>query len=75
MCYEESHNMIFSIYDLRRVNEKYELYPTRVESSTIDGLFSAFRNSLVVPPKQAFVEKLQSLITSDASAGLELNIG
>ena len=72
MQYEEEHSTVFVIYDLRREADVYDLFRTRIESSTIDGLFNAFRTSLEVPPKEVFVEKLRSL--TEASASLHLDM-
>ena len=46
MTYNPSHSTLFAIYDLRRADDRYELYQTRLESSTIDNLFNAFRTML-----------------------------
>ncbi len=72
--YEASHNTVFAIYDLARQGDAYDLFRTRLESATIDGLFNAFRTSLEVPPKEIFVEKLRSLIGAGTSAHLRLNV-
>lgn len=58
MSYDPKHKIIFAIYDLKRSSDRYELFRTRVESSSTDHLFDAFRNNQILPPKQAFVEKL-----------------
>jgi hypothetical protein len=62
MSYAPSHNTIFAIYDLKRSGKQYTLHQTQIESSTIDDLFKAFRSNLEVPPKDAFVNKLQKIV-------------
>jgi hypothetical protein len=58
MTYNPNHCIAFAIYDLKRTEDKYELFQTRIESATIDELFEAFRHNLDIPPKDAFIEKL-----------------
>lgn len=70
MAYNPSHKIVFAIYDLRRAGDKYELFQTRVESSTTDDLFRAFRNNADIPPKDAFVGKLMRRLR----AGMELKL-
>jgi hypothetical protein len=62
MSYDPDHSTIFAIYDLERSGKQYTLHQTRIESSTIDDLFKAFRTNLEIPPKDAFVNKLQKMI-------------
>ena len=58
MEFTENHSTRFTIYDLRRENEKYDLFQTRIESSTIDDLFHAFRNNPNIPSKVDFISRL-----------------
>jgi hypothetical protein len=72
MGYNPSDNTIFAIYDLRRAGQKYELYRTRIESSTTDALFSAFRNNPNIPPKDAFMNKLSEKLRAKMQLKLRL---
>jgi hypothetical protein len=72
MVYNEEHTTVFAIYDLEKDNDKYELSKTRVQSSAIDDLFSAFRNNPNIPSKDAFVAKLKTKLR--AGMHLELKI-
>lgn len=74
MMYESSHNTIFAIYDLRRVGDEYRLHQTRIESSTIDDLFDAFRTNLEVPPKEVFVRKLRGKVEGQIGAEMQVNL-
>jgi hypothetical protein len=71
MEYNEKHSTRFAIYDLRREEEKYELYKTRIESSTIDNLFHAFRNNPHIPQKEDFVTRLEGKIQRNAYLQLD----
>lgn len=70
MSYNPKHRIVFAIYDLRRVGDKYELFQTRIESSTTDDLFEAFRNNPNIPSKDGFIEKLKRKLR----ARMELNV-
>lgn len=62
MRYNPSHTTVFTVYDLARREDQYQLTQARLESSTIDDLFSAFRNNPNVPGKDMFIETLQHKI-------------
>jgi hypothetical protein len=68
MSYDDKHATVFTIYDLKQEVDKYDLFQTRMETSTIDDLFRAFRNNPNIPSKQKFITKLNSKL----KAGLEL---
>lgn len=72
MTYSQGENTVFAIYDLRRQADEYRLFQTRVESSTIDDLFDAFRTNLEVPPKQAFIARLEGKVESQVEARIGL---
>jgi hypothetical protein len=72
MTYDSEANTIFAIYDLRRAQDAYRIVQTRIESSTIDALFDAFRTNLKVPPKGAFVERLQGKAEDQLEAKIAL---
>ena len=74
MTYDPSHNTVFSIYDLKREGDEYRLCQTRVESSSVDNLFDAFRTNLEVPPKQAFVEKLAQKVEQQVETRVHLEL-
>jgi hypothetical protein len=77
MAYDPSHSTVFAIYDLTRASNKYQLCRTKVESSTIDDLFHAFRTNLVVPPRDTLMERLANKVAAhiEASVGLALQPG
>jgi len=62
MRYNPSHTTVFTVYDLARRENQYQLAQTRLESATMDELFSAFRNNPNIPGKDMFVETLQRKI-------------
>jgi len=72
--YDDSHATVFALYDLRRVGNGYELVQTRMMSSTVDGLFDAFRTNLQVPPKRRLVEKLETALKETVRPSLELRL-
>jgi hypothetical protein len=72
MGYRKKHTTVFAIYDLRSEKGKYSLFQTRIESSTIDNLFKAFRNNPNIPAKDAFVDKLKTKLR--AKMQLKLNL-
>lgn len=72
MTYDQADNTVFAIYDLRREENDYQLHQTRVESSTIDDLFDAFRSNLEVPPKRIFVERLEEKVEGQIGARIGL---
>ena len=49
MAYHDEHATVFTIYDMKKESGKYKLFDTRIESSTIDDLFKAFRNNPNIP--------------------------
>lgn len=70
MSYNDKHTTVFTIYDLIEKGDNYRLSQTRMESSTIDALFKAFRNNPNIPSKNDFIKKLNTKL----QAGLELKI-
>ncbi len=68
MSYNDKHTTVFTIYDLIEEGDNYKLSQTRMESSTIDALFKAFRNNPNIPSKHDFIRKLNTKL----QAGLEL---
>ncbi len=73
MTYNSKHKVIFAIYDLRHVGDKYELFRTRIESSSTDDLFDAFRNNPDVPSQDAFIEKLRQKLRARMELKLQLD--
>lgn len=73
MAYNPSHKIVFAIYDLRRAGDRYNLFQTRIESSTTDHLFRAFRNNPDIPPKDAFIEKLTQKMRVGMGLKLQLD--
>jgi hypothetical protein len=72
MAYDRGDNTVFLIYDLKRQGDEYQLHRTRIESSTVDDLFEAFRTNLEVPPKRAFVERLEGKVEDQVEARIGL---
>jgi hypothetical protein len=71
MAYHDEHATVFTIYDMKKESGKYNLFDTRVESSTIDDLFKAFRNNPNIPSKETFVNKLKTKLTAKMELKLE----
>lgn len=59
MKYDKQQGIVFAIYDLRPHDNEYELYQTRIESSTTKYLFEAFSNNPDIPSKDVFMAKLK----------------
>ncbi len=74
MVYNEDHTTVFAIYDLREKRGEYELFQTRIESSTIDSLFEAFRKNPNIPSKDAFVHKLKTKVKAEMKLKLKLKL-
>jgi len=72
--YNASHTTVFALYDLRRAGDSYQLMQTRMMSSTVDGLFDAFRTNLQVPAKRRFVESLEKALKEAVRPSLELRM-
>ena len=72
MRYNKEHSTVFAIYDLKGNRGKYELYRTKIESSTIDNLFKAFRNNPNIPSEDVFVAKLEDKIKAKIHLKLRL---
>jgi hypothetical protein len=75
MTYDDGEKTVFAIYDLEKGDQAYQLYRTRLESSSIDALFEAFHTNLEVPPKQVFVEKLAGKVKDQVEANMGLSLG
>ncbi|MBI1741564.1 hypothetical protein HYR54_00670 [Candidatus Acetothermia bacterium] len=73
MRYNSTHKSVFAIYDLRRVGDKHELFQTRVESSTVDDLFKAFRHNSNVPPKDKFISNLERRLKDRMELKIQLD--
>ncbi len=71
--YSPNHSAVFALYDLRRSGEKFELYRTRLLSSSVDDLFSAFRSNRDIPSKDTFLERLRNRMK--ANLGLKIELG
>jgi len=72
MHYHDECTTVFAIYDLRQDSEKCELFQTRIESSTIDDLFHAFRSNPNIPSKDTFINKLKGKLKAKMELKLEL---
>jgi len=72
MSYDENHSTVFMIYDLKQQAGKYDLFQNRIESSSIDDLFNAFRNNPDIPSKQDFLKKLNAKLKAKLELRLEL---
>jgi hypothetical protein len=71
MAYHDEHATVFTIYDIKKESGKYNLFDTKIESSTIDDLFNAFRNNPNIPSKETFVNKLKTKLTAKMELKLE----
>ena len=72
MNYNAEYKTVFAIYDLRHTSDKCELFQTRIESSTIDDLFHAFRSNPNIPSKDTFIKKLKVKLKAKMELKLEL---
>jgi len=72
MTYDDEHTTVFLICDLKEKAEKYVLFQTKIESSTISDLFKAFRNNPNIPSKDTFINKLQIKLKAKMALKLEL---
>ena len=73
MIYNDGHTTVFAIYDLSSdANNKYDLFQTRIESSTIDDLFNAFQNNPNIPSRATFLKKLKTKLNAKMELKLEL---
>lgn len=72
MTYNDEHTTVFLICDLKKEAEKYVLFQTKIESSTISDLFKAFRNNPNIPSKDTFINKLQIKLKAKMALKLEL---
>jgi len=73
MTYDDGHTTVFAIYDLSSdADNKYNLFQTRIESSTIDDLFKAFRNNPNIPSRATFLKKLKTKLNATMELKLEL---
>jgi hypothetical protein len=72
IAYSPKHSTIFAIYDIKKQGDKYRLFQTRIESSTIDDLFRAFRNNPNIPSKDAFIDRLKDRLTAKMHLDIRL---
>ena len=72
MTYDDGHTTVFAIYDLAPDADKHNLFQTRIESSTIDDLFKAFRNNPNIPSRATFLKKLKTKLNAKMKLKLEL---
>ena len=72
MGFDPAHSTVFMIYDLKRQADCYQLTNTRIESSTIENLFNAFRNNPNIPSKDKFVDALNKKLKAQIQLNLKL---
>jgi hypothetical protein len=73
MKYNQDNKTVFMIYDMKPAGNKYELFQTRIESSTTDELFKAFRNNPNIPSKNDFIDKLKNKLRDNLALKLHLD--
>ncbi len=71
MSYNDEHKTVFTIYDLSQNSFEYNLFQTRIESSTINDLFKAFRYNPNIPSKETFISKLKKKLEAKMELKLE----
>jgi len=71
--FDTGHCTRFAVYDMSRSGGQYVLSKTRVESSTVDNMFRAFRKGAPVPKKNKFVELLGRKIKAQMQLRLDLS--
>jgi hypothetical protein len=72
MTYDDEHTTVFLICDMKEDADKYELFQTKIESSTISDLFKAFRNNPNIPSKDTFINRLEIKLKAKMALKLEL---
>ena len=60
-------------YDLSPDVDKCNLFQTRIESSTVEDLFNAFRNNPNIPSRATFLKKLETKLNAKMELKLELS--
>lgn len=75
MTYGPKHNTVFMIQDLKANGPGYGLGATRVESSSVDELFAAFRKNPVIPPLDEFMDTLREKVKARLGAKGQLRLG
>jgi len=73
MTYNGGHTTVFAIYDLTLDAGKCNLFQTRIESSTVDDLFKAFRNNPNIPSMTTFLKKLETKLNAKMELKLKLS--
>jgi len=73
MTYNGGHKTVFAIYDLSLDAGKCNLFQTRIESSTVDDLFKAFRNNPNIPSRTTFLKKLETKLNAKMELKLKLS--
>jgi hypothetical protein len=73
MTYHSEHTTVFAIYDLSSDADKCNLFRTRIESSTVEDLFKAFRNNPNIPSRATFIKKLETKLNAKMELKLELS--
>ena len=73
MTYDGKHTTVFAIYDLSPDADKCNLFQTRIESSTVEDLFKAFRNNPNIPSRATFLKKLETKLNAKMELKLELS--
>jgi restriction endonuclease NotI len=74
LSYDPVHATVFTVYDLEQGSDGYTLAESRIESSTIEGLFDAFRNNTPIPPKAAFIQSLEDRVRDEQSGKMRLKL-
>lgn len=74
LTFARSDATVFAIYDLEGRAGGYDLVQSRLESSTVDGLFEAFQRNTPVPSKQRFVDRLEERVREEQSRRMKLKL-
>ena len=70
---DPGNSTVFAIYDMKRSAGAYRLSQTRVETTTVDHLFNAFRDNLDIPSKDVFLKRLSQKLKAHMELKLSLD--
>ena len=70
--FQPQHSTVFTLYDLKRTKEAFELVASRKISASMDRLFSAFSSNPNIPSVEKFLEAIKRKIEGEAQIALRL---
>lgn len=70
--FQPQHSTVFTLYDLKRTKEAFELVASRKISASMDRLFSAFSSNPNIPSVEKFLDAIKRKIEGEAQIALRL---